>query len=165
MLGLKGDALNLNTDEVITSNPDDRMKWDIGKGEKVDGGKRDKLSEIGHGQVPFMGDEATAAAVSIARVTQRATVSFAQLRRVSLGTGHSTNAEWCFAQPRGVHKQYATITLILAPRMMMTAYGEVHPSRLRLLRLALYPGSSWSTNVRNRIPAISSTACGRSKTR
>ena len=73
--------------------------------------------------------------------------------------------EWCFAQPRGVHKQYATITLILAPRMMMTAYGEVHPSRLRLLRLALYPGSSWSTNVRNRIPAISSTACGRSKTR
>ena len=93
VLGLKGDALNLNTDEVITSNPDDRMKWDIGKGEKVDGGKRDKLSEIGHGQVPFMGDDATAAAVSFARVTQRATVSFAQLRRVSLGTGHSTDAD------------------------------------------------------------------------
>ena len=55
VLGLKGDALNLNTDEVITSNPDDRMRWDIGKAEKVEGGKRDKLSEIGHGQVPFHG--------------------------------------------------------------------------------------------------------------
>ncbi len=32
-----------------------------------------------------MGDKATVAAVSFARVTQRATVSFAQLRRVSLG--------------------------------------------------------------------------------
>ena len=93
VLGLKGDALNLNTDEVITSNPDDRMRWDIGKAEKVEGDKRDKLSEIGHGQVPFMGDEATAAAVSFARVTQRATVSFAQLRRVTLGSEHPADAD------------------------------------------------------------------------
>ena len=93
VFGLKGDALNLNTDETITSNPDDRMKWDIGKVEKVEGGKRDKLSEIGHGQVPFMGDEATAAAVSFARVTQRATVSFAQLRRITLGPDHSADAD------------------------------------------------------------------------
>ena len=85
VLGLKGDALNLNTDEVVTSNPDDRTTWDVGKAEKVTGGKSDKLSEIGHGQVPFMGSEAPAAAVSFARVTQRATVSFAQLRRVALG--------------------------------------------------------------------------------
>ena len=49
VLGLKGDALNLNTDEVVTSNPDDRTTWDIGKAEKVAGGKSDKLSEIGHG--------------------------------------------------------------------------------------------------------------------
>ena len=87
VLGLKGDALNLNTDEVVTSNPDDRTTWDVGKGEKVAGGKSDKLSEIGHGQVPFMGSDAPAAAVSFARVTQRATVSFAQLRRVTLGGG------------------------------------------------------------------------------
>ena len=84
-MGLKGDPLNLNTDERLTSNPDHREKWDIGK-TKVEGGKSDKLSEIGHGQVPFMGSEGTAAAVSFARVTQRATVSFAQLRRISLGT-------------------------------------------------------------------------------
>ena len=93
VLGLKGDSLNLNTDEAITSNPDDRMRWDIGKVEKVEGGKKDKLSEIGHGQVPFMGDEATAAAVSFARVTQRATVSFAQLRRITLGSNYSKEAD------------------------------------------------------------------------
>ena len=81
VLGLKGDALNLNTDAVVTSNPDDRTTWEVGKG-----AKSDKLSEIGHGQVPFMGNDAPAAAVSFARVTQRATVSFAQLRRVSLGS-------------------------------------------------------------------------------
>ena len=85
VLGLKGDALNLNTDDPVTSNPDDRTVWEVGKGAKVAGAKNEKLSEIGHGQVPFMGNDAPAAAVSFARVTQRATVSFAQLRRVSLG--------------------------------------------------------------------------------
>ena len=82
VLGLKGDPLNLST-EAVTSNPDDRTKWDIGQA--VEGGKRDRLSEIGHGQVPFMGSDAAAAAISFRRVTQRATVSFAQLRRVGLG--------------------------------------------------------------------------------
>ena len=93
VLGLKGDALNLNTDEVVTFNPDDRTQWDIGKSEKVAGGKRDKLSEIGHGQVPFMSNDAPAAAVSFARVAQRATVSFAQLRRISLGRDRAGDAD------------------------------------------------------------------------
>ena len=93
VLGLKGDALNLNTDEGITSNPDDRLRWDIGKVEKVEGGKKDKLSEIGHGQVPFMGDEATAAPVSFARVSQRATLSFAQLRRIAVGPDHTREGD------------------------------------------------------------------------
>ena len=91
--GLKGDPLNLNTDEVVTSNPDDRVDWEIGKVQRSDA-KADKLSEMGHGQVPFMRDsDAAAAAVSFARVTQRATVSFAQLRRLSLGGGHSAEAD------------------------------------------------------------------------
>ena len=93
VLGLKGDALNLSTDQAITSDPDDWMSWDIGKVEKVEGGKKDKLSKIGHGQVPFMGEEATAAAVSFARVSQRVTVSFAQLRRITLGPDHSADAD------------------------------------------------------------------------
>ena len=92
VLGLKGDALNLNTDDAVTSNADDRTTWEVGKGAKIAGAKSDKLSEIGHGQVPFMGNDAPAAAVSFARVTQRATVSFAQLRRVSLG-GDSGEAD------------------------------------------------------------------------
>ena len=91
-LGLKGDALNLNTDEVVTSNPDDRTAWEVGKGARIAGAKSDRLSEIGHGQVPFM-QNAAPAAVSFARVTQRATVSFAQLRRVRLGGDHSSEAD------------------------------------------------------------------------
>lgn len=86
VLGLKGDSLNLSIDETVVSNPDDRTEWTLGN-------RGDRLSEIGHGQVPFMGDEAAAAAVSFARVSQRATVSFAQLRRVSLGTGYAETAD------------------------------------------------------------------------
>ena len=93
VLGLKGDALNLNTEDAVTSNPEDRTTWEVGRGARIAGGKNDKLSEIGHGQVPFMGNDAPAAAVSFARVTQRATVSFAQLRRVSLGGDHSSEAD------------------------------------------------------------------------
>ncbi len=91
-LGLKGDPLNLNTEESLTLNPNDLLHWRIGSA-NVQGGKKDKLSEIGHGQVPFMGEDAAAAAVSFARVTQRATVSFAQLRRVGLGGSHSLEAD------------------------------------------------------------------------
>ena len=40
-----------------------------------------------------MGKDATAGAVSFARITQRATISFAQLRRVSLGSGGSPEAD------------------------------------------------------------------------
>lgn len=93
VLGLKGDSLNLSVDETVVSNPDDRAKWTLGGSGQVEGGKKDKLSEMGHGQVPFMGDEAAAAAISFARVSQRATVSFAQLRRVSLGAGYSAAAD------------------------------------------------------------------------
>ena len=70
-----------------------RTRWNIGKGKQVDGGKSYKLSEIGHGQVPFMGSDASAAAVSFARVTQRATASFAQLRRISLGQPRSEDTD------------------------------------------------------------------------
>ena len=77
-LGLKGDPLNLNVDSKIKASPDDRLEWSVGSG-KI------KLSEIGHGQVPVTDQEAAPSAVSFARVTQKATVSFAQMRRVSLG--------------------------------------------------------------------------------
>ena len=91
--GLKGDPLNLSTDEAVSSDPNDRTAWSLGKGDQIKGGKKEKLSEVGHGQVPFMGDNATAAAVSFARITQRATVSFAQLRRIGLGSDDSGEAD------------------------------------------------------------------------
>ena len=84
-LGLKGDPLNLslkNSGEAVTFTPEDRSHWDIGKAK---GAKPPQLSEIGHGQIPVNESEAAPAAVSFQRVTQLATVSFAQLRRVSLG--------------------------------------------------------------------------------
>lgn len=86
--GLKGDSLNLSVDESVAFNPDDSTDWQFGKGTK-----KAALSEIGHGQVPFMGKEATAAAVSFSRVSQRATVSFAQLRRVHLGNDYDEKAD------------------------------------------------------------------------
>ena len=45
------------------------------------------MSNIGHGQVPFRNSELAPAAVSFKRITQATTCSFAQLRRVQLGTG------------------------------------------------------------------------------
>lgn len=85
--GLKGDPLNLSTDEFMTYNQADQQEWELGKGPtKGDDKKSDRLSEIGHGQVPFMREtEGAPAGVSFSRITQTATVSFAQLRRVSLG--------------------------------------------------------------------------------
>ncbi len=93
VLGLKGDPLNLTKDVEVTSNEDDRTAWEVGKASIPDA-KRGKLSEMGHGQIPFMGnDDAAAAAVSFARVTQRVTVSFAQLRRISLGANSTGEAD------------------------------------------------------------------------
>ncbi len=94
--GLKGDPLNLNTQEALTANLDDQLHWEIHtkRTKAVQGGKKVKLSEIGHGQVPFMKrDDAAAAAVSFSRVTQRATLSLAQLRRVALGRAHDKEAD------------------------------------------------------------------------
>ena len=93
VMGLKGDPLNLSTTEPVTSDVNDRTRWNVGKDSGIPGGKSERLSEIGHGQVPFMGKDATAGAVSFARISQRATVSFAQLRRVGLGGNGTENAD------------------------------------------------------------------------
>ena len=99
VLGLKSDVLNLSVDENVMFNPDDSTEWRCEK-EKKASVERIKLSKIGHGQVLFKdkgekdkGEKATAAAVSFSRVTQRATVSFAQLRRVRLGTNLGPKAD------------------------------------------------------------------------
>ena len=90
--GLKGDPLNLTVDEAVTSNPDDRSVWKLGKNGDVPGGKAERLAGIGHGRVPVSG-EAAPGAVSFSRVTQRAMLSLAQLRRVRLGNGACDGAD------------------------------------------------------------------------
>ena len=88
--GLKGDPLNLSIEESALYDEQDHEAWRLGaKPEK--GETKKALSELGHGQVPI--GDATPAAVSFQRVTQRATVSFAQLRRVSLGHDFSDEAD------------------------------------------------------------------------
>ena len=96
VLGVKGDPLNLSVTEDVVANADDRANWNFGKNKNTSDGakvKKDKLSSIGHGQVPFTGNDAALAAVSFSRITQRATLSFAQLRRVSLGREWSGDSD------------------------------------------------------------------------
>ena len=95
VLGVKGDPLNLSIEEPVLHNELDQENWQFGtRPEKGDPTKKTKLSELGHGQVPFpkAGEEAPAA-VSFRRVTQQTTVSFAQLRRVGLGSDFGEEAD------------------------------------------------------------------------
>jgi CRISPR-associated protein Csb1 len=86
MLGVKGDPLNLTTTDKVLYDENDTAGWTLTEGEKkstaAKGKKQEKLSEIGHGQVPT---ESGIAALSFRRITQRATVSFAGLRRLHFG--------------------------------------------------------------------------------
>lgn len=89
ILGLKGDPLNLSVDEKVTYDPEDLLSasWEVAAEEKKGGGrkKQESLSELGHGQVPVSPSEAALGAISFADLRQRATVSFASLRRVWVG--------------------------------------------------------------------------------
>ena len=81
VLGLKGDPLNLSVDEPVEFDPDDPTGWLLIEGGKKagDGKKKERLSEIGHGQVLA---DAAPAGISFARIEQRSTVSFPALRRI-----------------------------------------------------------------------------------
>ena len=94
VLGMKGDPLNLSVDDKTIFNQNDLLEgeWKLEKGTPTE---KERLSKIGHGQALFKteNDEFTPAAVSFARVTQRATLSFAQLRRISLGPNTPGDAD------------------------------------------------------------------------
>ncbi|HLH69941.1 MAG TPA: type I-U CRISPR-associated RAMP protein Csb1/Cas7u [Candidatus Dormibacteraeota bacterium] len=92
-LGLKGDPLNLSVDEPVTFQEDDLLRgWQgVEQGQKTGGRRqRESLSEIGHGQVPVRPQEAALAGVSFRSIEQRATVSFAGLRRVHCRDGEAS---------------------------------------------------------------------------
>ncbi|MCZ7537433.1 MAG: type I-U CRISPR-associated RAMP protein Csb1/Cas7u, partial [Acidimicrobiia bacterium] len=86
--GLKGDPLNLSVDEPVEFDPDDPTDWALLEGGKKAGtGKaKERLSELGHGQVPVPESREPLAGVSFARIEQRSTVSFAALRRIWAGS-------------------------------------------------------------------------------
>ncbi|HVA21778.1 MAG TPA: type I-U CRISPR-associated RAMP protein Csb1/Cas7u [Candidatus Micrarchaeia archaeon] len=92
---LKGDPLNLSVDERAEFDPKDLLAgWTVVEGEKkVGGGKtKERLSEIGHGQVPVPSDKEAPGGVSFARIEQRSTVSFAALRRIRAGSNDANAA-------------------------------------------------------------------------
>jgi CRISPR-associated protein Csb1 len=86
-LGIKGDPLNLSVDEKVSFDPDFPLEWTFVAGEKKSGGskKQESLSEIGHGQVPFGGDDGPLSGVSCESIHQRSILSLAGLRRVWCG--------------------------------------------------------------------------------
>jgi len=85
---IRSDPLNLNVDDKVQSDENSIADW-LDAGEKVpaNGPKRKsvKLSNIGHGSILSGEDKQALAPVSFAAITQRATLSFAQLRRLRLG--------------------------------------------------------------------------------
>ncbi len=92
VMGVKGDPLNLSVEAAANyDKKKDQVHWELSPTRKA--AKGSKLSDIGHGQVPFTDSDASPAGISFARITQRATVSFAQLRRVSLGSRSSTDTD------------------------------------------------------------------------
>ncbi len=94
MLGLKGDPLNLSVDEPVSYHEDDLLRgWQMEQGQRTGGRRqRETLAEIGHGQVPVSSQEAALAPVSFRSIEQRATVSFAGLRRVHCRDGEASAA-------------------------------------------------------------------------
>lgn len=92
VLGLKGDPLNLSVDEQVKFEKEDLLSgWEIVEQSQKTGGRKqgESLSEIGHGQVPV---GAALAGVSFRSIEQRATVSFAGLRRIRCRDGEASAA-------------------------------------------------------------------------
>lgn len=89
-LALKGDPLNLSSDERVVYDENDLLSvgWTLDdSGAKPSGGKKkEKLSEIGHGQVTVRPSDAALTGVSFRGIEQASTVSFAGLRRVNCRT-------------------------------------------------------------------------------
>ena len=94
-LGVKGDPYNIEDTNRVDFDDSDLLGggWRLVEGEKSgskDGKKAGAISNIGHGQVPA---DSGLAPVSFRRITQRATLSFPQLRRVHLGDGYSNEQD------------------------------------------------------------------------
>ena len=94
VLGVKGDPLNLTVDAKVKYDENDVCGWELTdeKSAAVKGKKSDSLSNIGHGQVPFKRGEESLGGVSFGSIEQRASVSFAGLRQVRVGSSEQNAA-------------------------------------------------------------------------
>jgi CRISPR-associated protein Csb1 len=108
VLGLKGDPLNLSVDEQVAYESDEdwvAAGWQLTEEKKVSGGKqKDRLSNLGHGQVPFpkQGEQGAPGSVSFAEIEQRATLSLASLRRIWVGAADANAAARALLASLGV---------------------------------------------------------------
>lgn len=86
---MKGDPFNIIKEVGLADHDKDDLiaGWELHEGKSPTEDK--KMSAIGHGQVITRPQEETLAPVSFRRISQRATLSFPQLRRVRLGDGFS----------------------------------------------------------------------------
>jgi CRISPR-associated protein Csb1 len=85
-LGLKGDPLNLSIDTGLAYDEDDQIGWELTDSPRKGARSKDSLAEIGHGQVPVANP---ASGVSFRAIEQQASVSFAGLRRVWVGSAEA----------------------------------------------------------------------------
>lgn len=133
-LGLKGDLLNLSVDENAVFDPNDQAGWRLG--EKPEKGEdKKKLSELGHGQVPFMTDgDAAPAGVSFRCLTQRVSLSFAQLRRVGIGIGsqHADAAARALVASIGIHAH----VLAFGRGFALRSGAELRPTKVSVTWLS-----------------------------
>lgn len=84
-LGLKGDPYNLHASDALKVDADNLIGWEFVSGKAKSGAKSEKLSAIGHGQVPVSASEATLGGVSFREIEQIANVTFAGLRNIDTG--------------------------------------------------------------------------------
>ncbi|MXZ84475.1 MAG: type I-U CRISPR-associated protein Cas7 [Acidimicrobiia bacterium] len=86
---MKGDPFNIIKEVGLAEHDRNDLiaGWELQEGKSPTEDK--KMSAIGHGQVITKRQDETLAPVSFQRITQKATLSFPQLRRVRLGDGYS----------------------------------------------------------------------------
>lgn len=89
----KGDPLNIIKEVGLPKHDQEDLiaGWELQEGKSPTEAK--KMSKIGHGQVITKPQDETLAPVSFRRITQRATLSFPQLRRIRLGNRYSNEQD------------------------------------------------------------------------
>ena len=132
-LGVKGDPLNIGDVGKVTPEDDRDLLagWDLDP--ESSAGEKQKMSAIGHGQVPFKTGEEALAAVSFRRITQRATLSFPQLRRVRLGnryTDEQDAAARTLVAALGLHAHQSAFGRVFALRSGTDLVAKENESRL-----------------------------------